>query len=89
MSRLSTALQNDLKLLALLRDELALQAHLFKADAKTRWQDLEGQWAELKTHAARAEVASADALHESEVAMRLLVDSLRRGYDNVRAALRS
>lgn len=88
MSRLSTALQNDLKLLALMRDELALQAHLLKADVKGRWQDLEAKWAELKAHAARAEVAGEDAVQESETAIGLLVDTLRKGYDNIRAALR-
>lgn len=89
MSRLSTALQNDLKLLALMHDELALQAHLLKADVKSRWQDLEAKWAELKAHAARAEVAGEDALQESETAIGLLVDALRKGYENIRAALRS
>ncbi len=88
MSRLTVAMQNDLKLLAMLRDELALQAHLLKADMKDRWQGLEVKWGELRGQAERAETAGSDALHESEVAMRLLADSLRKGYDDVRKTLK-
>ncbi|MEQ1438487.1 hypothetical protein AAG565_03920 [Fontimonas sp. SYSU GA230001] len=87
MSRLSVALQNDLKLLALLRDELGLQAHLFKAEMRDRWQDLEGKWDVLKVAVANAENAGADAARESESAIGLLADALRKGYENVRKSL--
>lgn len=88
MSRLSIALQNDLKLLALLRDEMGLKAHLLKAEMKDLWQQLEDKWGVLKVAVANAEGAGAEAAHESEVAIGLLVDALRQGYENVRKALK-
>ncbi|MFA5938729.1 MAG: hypothetical protein WC809_05175 [Sinimarinibacterium sp.] len=88
MSRLNVALQNDLKLLALLRDELGLKAHLLKAEMKDLWQQLEDKWGVLTVALSSAENAGAGALHESEVAIGLLVDTLRKGYENVRKALK-
>lgn len=87
MSRLDIALQNDVKLLALVRDELSLQSQLFKAETRDRWQQLEAQWNELSAHVARAEVAGAEALREAEAAGQLLVETLRKGYRDVRAAM--
>ncbi len=88
MSKLNTALQNDLKLLKLLRDETALQAHLLAADAKDRWQALEADWAKLETKLEQAEDAAGEALAEAESAIGMMVDALRGGYENVRAALK-
>ena len=88
MSKLSVALHNDLKLLELLRDELALQAHLLKADVKTRWQEMESKWSVLKEHIGRAQVAGDDARQETESAIGLLSDSLRKGYAGIRDALK-
>lgn len=87
MSRLNTALQNDLQLLALLRDELGLKTHLLKAEMKDLWVQLEDKWSVLKVAVANAENAGADAVRESEVAISLLVGTLRQGYENVRKAL--
>src|SRR5690349_20698683 len=84
MSRLSTAIHNDLQLLALLRDELALQRHLLGADLKSRWDVLEGQWANLKEHVGRAEVATDRAAVEAKTAIDLLVTSLKDGYANIK-----
>lgn len=89
MSRLKTALHNDVQLLSFARDEIALQAHLLKGDLKTRWDDLEQQWSRLKEHVARAEVASDAARGEVESAARLLVDSLRTGFASIKRAFQS
>lgn len=89
MSRLNTALQNDLKLLALLRDETSLKVHLLNADLKARWQALEEDWDRLKVHVDRAEMAASASLKEAETAIGLLIEALRKGYDNIRAALKS
>jgi hypothetical protein len=88
MSRVNQAIHNDLQLLALARDEIKLQAHLLKADAKVRWDELERKWGELKSHVERAEVAAGGAEREVETAARLLADSLRAGYKQVRDALK-
>lgn len=89
MSKINVALHNDLKLLELSRDELALQVHLLKAEMKTRWDEMEVSWGVLKEHIGRAKVAGDDARLEAEAAMGLLYDSLRKGYASVRDALKS
>lgn len=89
MSRLTTAVSNDLKLLELMRDELALQAHLLKADAKDKWQELENKWADLKRHIENAAAAGDAAEHEAKTAVGLLSESLRSGYDGIRKALKN
>ena len=53
MSRIQQLLHNDVQALSLLRDEMLLQAHLFRAEARTRWQELEVSWDELKVHLQR------------------------------------
>ena len=88
MSRLNVAVKNDLKLVALMHDELKLQAHLLKADAKTRWSELEQKWADLQEHLGRAKVAGKSAGAEAESAIVLLVDSLRAGYTSIRDAMK-
>lgn len=89
MSRLDTALKNDLQLLRFARDEIALQAHLLKGDLKIRWEALEQQWQQLNAHAARAEVASEAAFAEIQTASRLLIDSLKKGFASIKRAFQS
>lgn len=89
MTRFKTAVQNDFKLLELLHDELALQAHLLAADAKVKWEALEGKWSDLKSHVERAAAAGETAEHETEAAIRLLSDTLRSGYASIRKALKN
>jgi len=88
MSRLNTAIKNDVKLLGLLRDEIALHAHLLEGDIKQRWEALEKQREDLGVSLSRAQAAGAAALDEAEKAAELMVESLRTGYGNVRKALK-
>lgn len=88
MSQLQTALHNDVQLLKLLRDELALQAHLFKAEARDRWQQLEPQWQALCSRVDEAKSAAVKSEGEAEASLSLLVDSLKTGYANIRNALK-
>ncbi|SER15438.1 hypothetical protein SAMN04488038_11774 [Solimonas aquatica] len=89
MTRLKLALHNELQALELLRDELKLQAHLLKAEAGTRWQQLEQDWARLKEQVQRAEVAGGQAESELQAAAQLLVETLKTGYGQIKNALRS
>ncbi len=89
MSRLSTALQNDLQLLHFARDEIALQAHLLKGDLKDRWADLDQKWLQLKEHVGRAEAATEAAKSEVETAIKLLADSVSKGLASIKRAYQS
>lgn len=88
MSRIQKALHNDIHALEMLRDELRLQAHLFRTDAHTRWQDLENRWNELKEHLKRAQVAAAGAQPEIQASARSLMEALKTGYADFRNALK-
>ena len=89
MSRIQTALKNDVQLLRFARDEIALQAHLLKGDLKLRWDALEQEWARLNEHVVRAEVASGAALEEVESASRLLIETLKTGLASIKRAFQS
>lgn len=69
------------------RDELQVQLHLAKADAKDEWARLERQWEEIrpKLEAAREEVGKTA---ESVVAaLGLAIDELKKGYERLRSRL--
>ena len=89
MSRVQKALHNDYQLLELMHDELGLQAHLFKADLKSRWQALEVKWSDFKEHLGRAGVAAGDAKLSIDVSAKLLADSLTASYTEIRKAFKS
>ncbi|MDE0852845.1 MAG: hypothetical protein OSA97_00300 [Nevskia sp.] len=87
MSRLTNAFHNDYTLLCMLRDELALQTSLFKADLKDRWRDLEGKLDVLREHVGRAEAAADHALPQIEASARIMLDTLRSGYSDIKRAV--
>lgn len=69
------------------RDELRVQIHLARAEARERWEDLEKRWQHLegKLRVLRAE--SRDSLGEIGEAGRLLADEIRKGYRHLRSLL--
>ncbi len=89
MSRIRQALHNDLQALEFIRDELTLQSHLFKAEAKKGWAELESRWDELKAQLSHAKSAAASAEPEIEAAAKMLIDTLKSGYAGLRNALKT
>lgn len=72
--------------LAGLRDELRLQAHLFRADLKDRWADAEQRWQGIE-HELRA--ALDHSRSELSAATQLTAEALRETYQDFRQALKS
>ena len=89
MSQFKNALHNEFQLLELLHDELALQAHLFKAEMKSTWEALEAKWSDFKEHLGRAEVAAGDARRDIDASSKPLADALKAGYTDIKNAFRS
>lgn len=89
MSRLSRVLRNDLQLLHFAHDELALQAHLLRAEVKQRWHEVEAQWADLKERTRHAEAAGEGTIQEVEAAASLMVESLKKGFADIKRTLGS
>lgn len=71
-----------------LRDQLKVQAHLLQADLKDRWTELEAKWDELQEHLQRAQVAAKDSGHDVSKAAESLADALKKGYEQVKSALK-
>jgi predicted nuclease with TOPRIM domain len=69
------------------RDELQVQLHLAKADAKDEWARLETQWDEIKPklEAAREEVGK--TAESVGAALGLAIEELKKGYERLRNRL--
>lgn len=70
------------------RDELNLQIHLGKAEARDGWQKLEMRWRQLKP---KVRAAGSEALMVGRnvlAGVRLTVEELRKGYARIRNRLR-
>jgi len=77
-------LLNDLKQL---RDELKLQIHLGKAEAKDEWDKLEEKWQDLKDRSRDIGEATDESAQDVGTAMELVVDELKKGYERIRKLL--
>lgn len=69
------------------RDELKLQMHLAKADARDEWEKLEKKWREVEVKldkaGAEAKASAGDVGHAVEQVAR----EISRAYDRIRKAL--
>lgn len=69
------------------RDELRLQIHLAKAEAKDKWDELEKQWGEFETKAAAAGKAAGESSGDIADAARKLGQEIKKGYEHIRKAI--
>lgn len=70
-----------------MRDELQLQAHLFKEDTKMKWEALESEWKKLKASTPSIKAAAESAGKDVLAAGDLLKESLYNGYLKIRSSL--
>lgn len=66
------------------RDELNLKAHLFKADAKDVWQEMENKWAKINQTVKPTIDAAKDASKNINEANKLLLTELKNGYKHIK-----
>ena len=69
-----------MKDLQALREELRLQTHLFKAEAKSRWEILEGRWREVAAAVEKLEKQSTETAKSVILATRKALTDLRVEY---------
>jgi len=69
------------------RDELKLKAHLFKADVKDEWEELEAKWEKARRDIKPALDAAKEASGNIAEAHSLLLDELKNGYKSIREKL--
>lgn len=78
----------DIDSLAGVREELRLQAHLFKAELIDRWNEAESRWQDLQTEIHALGKAVDRSRAELGAAASLAAQALRETYEDLRAALR-
>jgi hypothetical protein len=81
-------LQSELEKLEQLRDELRVQAHLFKADMKKEYEDLEKKFQKLRTSTNPVRRAAKESADEVTEATRLLFDTVLDGMKRLRKSLK-
>lgn len=69
------------------RDELKLHAHLFNADLKDEWNQLEGKWERFASEVRPAVRAAREAQENISEANKLLMEEIRIGFKNIKAKL--
>lgn len=69
------------------RDELRVQIHLGKEEAKQRWEEVERRWSHLEAKLKLVREESKDSLEDIGEAGKTLLEEIRNGYRHVRKLL--
>ncbi len=77
-------LHEEVERLRTLRDELRVQLHLAKNEARDRFESAEKSWHELEGRLKLIGRESQDSLHEVGEAANKLVDEIKQAYKHVR-----
>lgn len=77
-------LDNEIETLQQARDELRVQAHLGKAEAREVWEKMEKNWEHLEARLKRLGKITQESAEEVEDAAKLLLDEIKTGYKRVR-----
>ncbi len=70
-----------------LRDELRVQMHLAKADARDEFDELEKKWEGVQSQLKDVGAASSEAMEGVAEAGKLLLEEIGEGYKRIRKAL--
>lgn len=87
MSDLAQRIDEELDVLRQARDELKVQVHLAKAEAQDLWEQLEDKYERVENHAKQIARDAEQPLNDVADAAKLLIDEIREGYKQIRAAL--
>lgn len=69
------------------RDELKLQSHLFKAEAREEWDKAEARWKKLQARSGQARDAAGDVGEDIAGAVKNVGREIRDGYEKIRKTL--
>ena len=89
VKHLKATLQHELESLVRTRDELRVQAHLAKADARKELDRLEAGLLRLQDEVKRLAEHSKDAAHDIGATSRALLDDLKQGFDRIKRELQA
>jgi len=77
-----------LKKLKQRRDELNVQMHLGKAEAKELWQQTEDKWRHLRNELDKVDDEAGDLARDVGASAMLVAEEIRHGYDRLKDMLR-
>jgi len=69
------------------RDELKLQAHLFKAETRDEWEEVEDQWQHLQSRVKQVKNAGGEVGEDLADAVRNLGSEMLEGYRKISKSL--
>lgn len=69
------------------RDELIVQAHLLKAEAKNEWEKVEKDWEHFKAKAEQVGAEAHEASGDVAAAAKLLGEELKQSYVRIKKLL--
>lgn len=70
-----------------MRDELKVQIHLGKAEAKDEWEKLEEKWEELKARGEPVAEAVEESAKDVGSALEVVGGELKAGYERIKKLL--
>jgi len=85
--KLEEKLERDMEALRRTRDELRVQVHLARAEAKELWDDLEHKFHDLDRKSRQIARKAEEPAREIGRAAKGLLDEVREGYEHIRKAL--
>lgn len=86
---LKASVQRELDALARARDELKVQLHLAKAEAREEWGKLEAAYTRLTGELTQATGDLKEPVRELSGAAKGVVDELKHGYERIRRSFNS
>jgi uncharacterized coiled-coil DUF342 family protein len=69
------------------RDELNVQMHLGKAEAKELWQETEDKWRHLRSELDKIDKETGDVVKDVGATAMLVAEEIREGYERLRKLL--
>jgi hypothetical protein len=87
MGEIRERIEQEMKGLQTVRDDLRVRLHLGQAEVRDQWDRLERAWQRVEAKARVLREESKDSLEDVEEAAQLLVEEIRLGYRNLRQLL--
>jgi hypothetical protein len=87
VSEWSEKFAEEIEELRRVRDELRVQMHLARQEAKERWDHLEKRWQSLESRLKVVREGSRESLSDIGDAAKALVEEIKNGYRHVRNLL--
>jgi len=87
MGEIRERIEEEMKGLQTIRDDLRVRLHLGQAEVRDQWEKIERAWQHVEARAKVLRNESKESMEDVEEAARLLVEEIREGYRNLKQLL--